>query len=65
MTGSQQFVFDYLAKEFSALPEDIQEFLLSTSVLGPSMRSRAMLANVQNASILEELESKIFRQSGP
>jgi LuxR family maltose regulon positive regulatory protein len=61
LSGSQQFVFDYLADEvFKRLAEDVQEFLLRTSVL------QQMDAGVCNAvagvqtgqSILEELEKQ-------
>lgn len=61
LSGSQQFVFDYLAEEvFKRLPEDTQEFLLRTSIL-QQMDSSACdaVANVQNAqSILEALEKQ-------
>ena len=61
LSGSQQFVFDYLAEEvFKRLPEDIQEFLLRTSIL-QQMDSSACnaVASVQNAqSILEGLEKQ-------
>jgi LuxR family transcriptional regulator, maltose regulon positive regulatory protein len=59
LSGSQQFVFDYLADEvFKRLPKDTQEFLLRTSILN-QMDAPACnaVASVQNAqSILEELE---------
>ena len=61
LSGSQQFVFDYLADEvFKRLPEDAQEFLLRTSIL-QQMDAFACnaLASVQNAqSILEGLEKQ-------
>lgn len=61
LSGSQQFVFDYLAEEvFKRLPEGTQEFLLRTSIL-QQMDSSACnaVANVQNAqSILEALEKQ-------
>ena len=61
LNGSQQFVFDYLADEvFKRLPEDMQEFLLRTSIL-QQMDAPAcdVVANVQNSqSILEELEKQ-------
>jgi LuxR family maltose regulon positive regulatory protein len=61
LSGSQQFVFDYLADEvFKRLPEDVQEFLLRTSII-QQMDSSACnaVASVQNAqSILEELEKQ-------
>jgi LuxR family maltose regulon positive regulatory protein len=61
LSGSQQFVFDYLADEvFKRLPEDNQEFLLHTSILqqmdAPACNA---VAGVQNAqSILEGLEKQ-------
>lgn len=61
LSGSQQFVFDYLADEvFKRLPEDIQEFLLRTSILQQMDASACnAVANVQNAqSILEGLEKQ-------
>ncbi|MBV6397009.1 MAG: HTH-type transcriptional regulator MalT [Anaerolineales bacterium] len=61
LSGSQQFVFDYLAEEvFKRLPEDLQEFLLRTSIL-QQMDSAACnaVADVNDAqSILEELEKQ-------
>lgn len=59
LSGSQQFVFDYLADEvFKRLPEDIQEFLLRTSILQQMDASACnAVASVQNSqSILEGLE---------
>ena len=59
LSGSQQFVFDYLAEEvFKRLPEDIQEFLLRTSILQQMDASACnVVAGVQSSqSILEELE---------
>lgn len=61
LSGSQQFVFDYLAEEvFKRLPEDIQEFLLRTSILQQMDASACnAVARVQNAqSILEGLEKQ-------
>ena len=61
LSGSQQFVFDYLADEvFKRLPEDIQEFLLRTSILQQMDASACnAVASVQNAqSILEGLEKQ-------
>jgi LuxR family maltose regulon positive regulatory protein len=61
LNGSQQFVFDYLAEEvFKRLPEDVQEFLLRTSILQQMDASACnAVASVQNAqSILEELEKQ-------
>lgn len=61
LSGSQQFVFDYLAEEvFKRLPEDTQEFLLRTSILQQMDASACnAVASVQNAqSILEELEKQ-------
>ncbi|MBV6449398.1 MAG: HTH-type transcriptional regulator MalT [Anaerolineales bacterium] len=61
LSGSQQFVFDYLADEvFRRLPEDTQEFLLRTSILQQMDASACnAVASVQNAqSILEELEKQ-------
>jgi LuxR family maltose regulon positive regulatory protein len=61
LSGSQQFVFDYLADEvFKRLPEDTQEFLLRTSILQQMDASACnAVASVQNAqSILEELEKQ-------
>jgi LuxR family maltose regulon positive regulatory protein len=61
LNGSQQFVFDYLADEvFKRLPEDVQEFLLRTSILSQMDASACnAIAKVQNAqSILEELEKQ-------
>lgn len=59
LSGSQQFVFDYLADEvFKRLPDDIQEFLLRTSILQQMDASACnAVAGVQNAqSTLERLE---------
>lgn len=61
LSGSQQFVFDYLADEvFKRLPEDMQEFLLRTSILQQMDASACnAVASVQNAQfILEELEKQ-------
>jgi len=61
LSGSQQFVFDFLADEvFKRLPEDMQEFLLRTSILQQMDASACMaVAGVQDAqSILEELEKQ-------
>lgn len=61
VTGSQQFVFDYLAEEvFKRLPEDLQEFLLRTSILHQMDASACnAVANVDDAQfILEELEKQ-------
>jgi ATP/maltotriose-dependent transcriptional regulator MalT/two-component SAPR family response regulator len=61
LNGTQQFVFDYLADEvFKRLPEDVQEFLLRTSILQQMDASACnAVAKVQNAqSILEELEKQ-------
>lgn len=61
LSGSQQFVFDYLAEEvFKRLPEDTQEFLLRTSILQQMDASACnAVAGVQNAqSILEALEKQ-------
>lgn len=61
LSGSQQFVFDYLAEEvFKRLPEDIQQFLLRTSILSQMDASACnTVAGVKNAqSILEELEKQ-------
>ncbi|MBL8103841.1 MAG: hypothetical protein JNM02_15010, partial [Anaerolineales bacterium] len=61
LSGSQQFVFDYLAEEvFKRLPEDIQQFLLRTSILSQMDASACnAVAGVKNAqSILEELEKQ-------
>jgi LuxR family maltose regulon positive regulatory protein len=61
LSGSQQFVFDYLADEvFKRLPEDMQEFLLRTSILQQMDASACnAVAGVQNAqSILEALEKQ-------
>ena len=61
LNGSQQFVFDYLAEEvFKRLPENLQQFLLRTSIL-TQMDAPAcnVVAGVKNAqSILEELEKQ-------
>jgi len=61
LNGTQQFVFDYLADEvFKRLPDDVQEFLLRTSIL-QQMDAAACnaVANVQDAqSILEGLEKQ-------
>ncbi len=61
LTGSQQFVFDYLAEEvFKRLSDDLQEFLLRTSIL-QQMDSAACnaVAEVNDAQpILEELEKQ-------
>ncbi len=61
LSGTQQFVFDYLADEvFKRLPEDTQEFLLRTSILQQMDASACnAVASVQNAqSILEGLEKQ-------
>jgi len=61
LSGSQQFVFDYLADEvFKRLPEDVQEFLLRTSILQQMDASACnAVAGVQNAqSILDGLEKQ-------
>src|SRR5258706_12603834 len=61
LNGTQQLVFDYLADEFfKRLPEDMQEFLLRTSILQQMDASACnAVASVQNAqSILEELEKQ-------
>lgn len=61
MSGSRQFIFDYLAEEvFKRLPEDTQEFLLRTSILQQMDASACnAVASVQNAQfILEELEKQ-------
>jgi len=61
LSGSQQFVFDYLAEEvFKRLPEDTQEFLLRTSILQQmDFFACNAVASVQNAQfILEELEKQ-------
>ncbi|NJC94746.1 MAG: hypothetical protein FIB03_00150, partial [Anaerolineae bacterium] len=61
LNGSQQFVFDYLADEvFKRLPEEIQEFLLRTSILQQMDASACnAVARVQNAqAILEGLEKQ-------
>ena len=61
LNGSQQFVFDYLADEvFKRLPEDVQEFLLRTSIIQQMDSSVCnAVAGVQNAqSILDELEKQ-------
>ena len=61
LSGSQQFVFEYLAEEvFKRLSEDLQEFLLRTSILQqmdvPACNAVAAVQNAQ--SILEELEKQ-------
>ena len=61
LSGSQQFVFEYLADEvFKRLPEDIQEFLLRTSILQQMDASACnAVASVNDSqSILEELEKQ-------
>ncbi|MBX3035939.1 MAG: tetratricopeptide repeat protein [Anaerolineales bacterium] len=61
LSGSQQFVFDYLAEEvFKRLPEDMQEFLLRTSILGQMDASACnVVAGVTDSqTILEELEKQ-------
>jgi LuxR family maltose regulon positive regulatory protein len=61
LSGSQQFVFEYLAEEvFRRLPEDTQEFLLRTSILRQMDASACnAVANVENSqSILEGLEKQ-------
>lgn len=61
LSGSQQFIFDYLADEvFKRLPKDTQEFLLRTSILQQMDASACnAVADVQNAqSILEDLEKQ-------
>ncbi|HSG45141.1 MAG TPA: BTAD domain-containing putative transcriptional regulator [Anaerolineales bacterium] len=61
LSGSQQYVFDYLADEvFRRLPEDTQEFLLRTSILQQMDESACnVVASVTNAqSVLEELEKQ-------
>jgi LuxR family maltose regulon positive regulatory protein len=43
LNGSQQFVFDYLAEEvFKRLPENLQQFLLRTSILSKWMHPLVM-----------------------
>ncbi|MCJ7434461.1 MAG: hypothetical protein MUO77_13315, partial [Anaerolineales bacterium] len=61
LSGSQQFVFEYLAEEvFRRLPEDTQEFLLRTSILRQMDASACnAVANVENSqSVLEGLEKQ-------
>ncbi len=61
LSGSQQFVFEYLAEEvFKRQPDDLQEFLLRTSILQQMDASACnAVAGVKNAqSILEELEKR-------
>lgn len=61
LSGSQQFIFEYLADEvFKRLPEELQTFLLCTSILQQMDASACnAVADVQNAqSILEELEKQ-------
>lgn len=61
LSGSQQFVFEYLAEEvFRRLPEDMQEFLLRTSILRQMDASACnAVANVEDSqSILDELEKQ-------
>ncbi|NJN79568.1 MAG: hypothetical protein HC797_03360 [Anaerolineales bacterium] len=61
LSGSQQFVFDYLAEEvFKRLPEDLQEFLLRTSILQQmdSSACNAVAGVTDSQSILEELEKQ-------
>ncbi|MEO5887182.1 MAG: BTAD domain-containing putative transcriptional regulator, partial [Anaerolineales bacterium] len=61
LSGSQQFVFDYLADEvFKRLPEDLKEFLLRTSILQQMDASACnAVAGIQNAqSMLEKLEKQ-------
>ena len=61
LSGSQQFVFDYLADEvFKRLHDDMREFLLRTSILQQMDESACnAVASVNNAqSILEELEKQ-------
>ena len=61
LSGSQPFVFDYLAEEvFKRLPDDLQQFLLRTSILSQMDASACnAVAGVKNAqSILEELEKQ-------
>jgi len=59
LSGSQQFVFDYLADEvFKRLSEDMQEFLLRTSILRQMDEAACnAVASVSNSQyILDELE---------
>lgn len=61
LSGSQQFVFDYLAEEvFKRLPEDMQEFLLRISVLHQMDASacNAVAEISDSQTILEELEKQ-------
>ena len=61
LSGSQQFIFEYLAEEvFKRLPDDLQQFLLRTSILSQMDASACNeVAGVKNAqSILEELEKQ-------
>lgn len=61
LSGSQQFVFDYLADEvFKRLPEDTREFLLRTSILQQMDASACnAVAGVQDSqSILDGLEKQ-------
>lgn len=61
LSGSQQFVFDYLAEEvFKRLPDSLQVFLLRTSILQHmDVAACNVLAQVKDArSILNELEKQ-------
>lgn len=61
LSGSQQFVFEYLAEEvFKRLPDNLRQFLLRTSVLSQMDASACnAVTGVKNAqSILEELEKR-------
>ena len=61
LSGSQQFVFDYLADEvFKRLSEDTQEFLLRTSILQQLDEAACnAVASIKNAQkILDQLEKQ-------
>ena len=61
LSGTQQFVFDYLAEEvFRRLPEETRDFLLRTSILS-QMDAAACnaVAEIQDAqSVLQQLEKQ-------
>lgn len=61
LSGTQQFIFEYLAEEvFKRLPDDLRQFLLRTSILSQMDASACnAVADVKNAqSILEALEKQ-------
>ena len=61
LSGSQQFVFEYLAEEvFRRLPEETQDFLLRTSVLSQmdAAACNAVAGIQESQSVLQQLEKQ-------